>query len=519
MLIVGDISGIQDYLFDLNNTKAGQSRRLRARSFYLQTLTETSALKLLNAIGWQLNQLVFSAAGKFLLQGDALTENQEKLFEGEVRKLSDWALKRTGARVRLSIVCSSESTSVLDQYNSAMKQLQKAKSRPLSLDIVQDGKWNVLPLEGIFPPCAVCYRLKAEDLFLAESNDQVCHGCNTDLRIGKELPHANWLELRNSRSSKTDDLFSLEILTHANCPTCSAETFALFDLNSEKPESFDDPPRLHRRLGRYTPEADFDKLAEGSQGVPYLGILKMDADSLGLAVNTILGGATDFAPLRQFSAKLDEFFARKLQEDMKRNEWKSLYTVFSGGDDLLIVGPWDVSFRFARHVQKEFVSTFHEHGLTISAGLAIVPSKTPIRRSVEAAEMLLEEAKRAGKNRFATFGQVWKWEEHDTIQHSMTCLVHWVKDNSAERGWLQTLLQMTEQLKTEPITTARLVYHIERNYPRVDSDNPQKNALRNWINLRVQDFDNPRTPETRYLPAILRYALNATRKTEKMNGQ
>jgi CRISPR-associated protein Csm1 len=45
MIVLGDISGIQNYLFDVADAGGwGQARRLRARSFYIQVLAEAAAL-------------------------------------------------------------------------------------------------------------------------------------------------------------------------------------------------------------------------------------------------------------------------------------------------------------------------------------------------------------------------------------------------------------------------------------------------------------------------------------------
>jgi CRISPR-associated protein Csm1 len=515
MLIVGDLSGIQDYLFDVNDTLGAQSRRLRARSFMLQTIADIAAVRLAKAAGWSMQRLIFSAAGKFLLQGDPLTSEQRARVESESRSLSQWLLKRTGARIRLSVGIGTDEEGVLTEYRTAMQELQRAKSRPLALNLVHDGNWNIRALDPIAPICRACGRQKAERNYQAQDGSiSVCHACFTDLKIGGHLPTANWLELRNCGLEGDDDLFGLEVHLHSRRPSLTAQTRALFDLNSQEPEVFDDPPTLRRRLGRHTPECDFDALASRSRGAHYLGVLKMDADSLGSVVSSLLDDARDFAPLQRFSKRLDLFFSGTLQEQMKRPEWRDLYTVFSGGDDLLLVGPWDVAFRFARLTQTEFARTFRDHGLTISGGLAIVQAKTPVRRAISVAESLLDAAKHSGRNRFAAFGQVWEWGVHDGVQFAADLLSRWVEDNHAERGWLQTLLQMTERQEQEPLTAARLSYHVERNYPRSNDRNPDKSALRGWIDQRIRDFDDPVTVETRYIGSILRYALMATRKGE-----
>ena len=54
MIVLGDISGIQNYVFDVAEVGGGQAQRLRARSFFVQLLAETAALRILRALNWSL---------------------------------------------------------------------------------------------------------------------------------------------------------------------------------------------------------------------------------------------------------------------------------------------------------------------------------------------------------------------------------------------------------------------------------------------------------------------------------
>ena len=84
-----------------------------------------------------------------------------------------------------------------------------------------------------------------------------------------------------------------------------------------------------------------------------------------------------------------------------------------------------------------------------------------------------------------------------------------------ERGWLHTLLGLAEARHPERRTpgdraAARLFgdgpdqHHVTRNYHR-------NTAARDWAERLIKDFDDPTHAGIRYLPAILRYALTATR--------
>jgi CRISPR-associated protein Csm1 len=524
MLIVGDLSGIQDYLFDIADQQGGQSRSLRARSFFLQIVTEIAILRLLQAADWQLDHIVLRAAGKFVLQGPPLDSHRQQQVLTEHRKMVEWLRIQTGARIRLSIAFGDAQGTLPEQYRNVMSRLQQEKLRPLSASAVGQNGWqpDALVLPSIAPPCVSCRRQKASAVSEIDADGKslaLCSACAMYRKMGRELLIKNWVMLHSSPVDAFDILGN-GVSFHAETPSLTPDSLGLLSLCGQKFPGPASVPVLIRRLARHIPvenhiPVDFDEIAGRSRGAPYLGILKMDVDSLGQAVYRLLENAADLGPLQTFSERLDSFFADRLDKEMGKSEWESIYTVFSGGDDLLLIGPWDVMFSFASHVCTLFRQAFHDHAeLTISGSMAIVPRKTPIHRAVEQAEHLLDAAKQAGRNRFAAFGQVWEWQYHAAIQFAANCLIQWAEGSVAERGWLQTLLRMTERQEKEPLTAARLAYHVERNYPRPDTLEPEKRALRQWIDHRVRDFDHPKSTETRYLSAILRYALTATRKGE-----
>jgi CRISPR-associated protein Csm1 len=517
MLIIGELSGIQDYLFDVTDRAGGQSRRLRARSFFLQALSEIAALRILRAAGWHSDHILMNAAGRFILRGPSLSTHKRAEVDTDFREVCEWLLRHSGAKVRLTLALGGDDGTPLEQYDDAMRVLRRAKFRGFSQLASAAAGWDpsVLVLESSSPACEICRRRKAIDQETDPDGKEfsVCSGCLFDLKIGQQLPHTRWVTIKPKPAGSQFEIAGLGVSTDADQPRPSPEALCIFDLTDGPDKG---PPFQKRRLARHVPSSDhfpldFDALADASEGAKYLGVLKMDVDSLGSAVRHHLESAAELDVITRFSHRLDTFFATTLDNELSKPRWQKIYTIFSGGDDLLLVGPWNTMFDYAGHVQKMFRTEFTDLGLTISAGLTMVRKKTPIRRAAEQADQLLETAKDKGRDRFAAFGQVWEWNEHKTIAQNANWVTAWVRDNSAERGWLQTLLRMTEAREREPLTTARLVYHVERNYPRSNDNDPNKRALRTWMDQIVRDFDGRQRVETRYLPAILRYALTATR--------
>ena len=81
-LVVGDLSGIQNYIFDIANIGiGGVAKRLRSRSFYLSALVEAISHKLVHDFRLPLTNIVMSAGGKFYVLLPNLPQSQEKIEE------------------------------------------------------------------------------------------------------------------------------------------------------------------------------------------------------------------------------------------------------------------------------------------------------------------------------------------------------------------------------------------------------------------------------------------------------
>jgi CRISPR-associated protein Csm1 len=263
-------------------------------------------------------------------------------------------------------------------------------------------------------------------------------------------------------------------------------------------------------LDEHGAPVEFVDLSKRATGDQLLAALKADVDSLGVHVEQRLQGRIDLAEFLRFADSLDGFFAGELRQEIANDrQWQSIYTVFAGGDDLVMIGPWDLMFRFAGRVRELFGRRFP--ALTLSAGISVFKPKRPVKTAIEQADRLLEQAKEAPKDQCATLGQVWNWNDHGTILVEAVRLAGWVHSNQVQRGWLHTLLELAVARHgdpPDPLATARLAYHVSRNYkPGTEP--------RRWADDLTRHFDDANRPEVRYAPAILRHALTATRSAEE----
>lgn len=502
MLILANLSGIQDYLFEVRETGGKQARSLRFRSLYIQLIAEAVGVRLLHAAGMSDDSLIYCAAGKIAIHGAVISQEKRNALYQEVREIEHWLRDKTHARLRLCVTIHDQpGMTIRDQVDAAGHDLQRAKLRSWKETAGPNQKWQPTQLLTTSP-------LDAEK----ESS--------RDADLGKQIVQSNIRHVVFARVNG-DGFDTAGLSTRLMTSVPSA-------LNGVSVRSMN-------RLSRHVPidanghAIEFLELAKKhSRGAAMLGVLKADADSLGAAIASRLAGASDLLPLKDLSQRLETFFASHLDEQMSASgsSWSKLYTVFSGGDDLLLVGPWNIVLEFAGHLHQQFTQQFQKDQLTISAGVAIVKPKFPIHLAAQQADDLLDHAKLnkapraiAPKDQCAALGGLWKWKDHQRIIDAGKRLAQWVDNdgqNGVQRGWLHTLLQLTLLRRGElpgttqheqVVATARLSYHIARNWPK-------NSPARQWVDTILRDFDQYEStshPESLHLPAILRYAMLATR--------
>ena len=181
---------------------------------------------------------------------------------------------------------------------------------------------------------------------------------------------------------------------------------------------------------------DLDKIDKECVGLKKVAILKADVDDLGeFFRDGIDVKYRTFSSLATFSRLLDWFFkiyinwlgdiekgleknicelqkSTKLKEFRESLKWREklkkpkrdVQILYSGGDDLVIIGPWNEILDFALDLEwlfKEYVG--RNPDLHFSAGMVMVDKKFPIYKAIELAEERLKKAKEEEKNKVNVF--------------------------------------------------------------------------------------------------------------------
>ncbi len=203
----------------------------------------------------------------------------------------------------------------------------------------------------------------------------------------------------------------------------------------------------------------FDWLAKMAQtrdengklsGIEALGVLKADIDHLGLVLACGMKHPS-LSRLSTLSRQINYYFAVHLPFSLKtRPEFRDIYTVFAGGDDLFLIGPWNRMIEFARFLKNSFADyVCHTEQLTISAGIFLCKTGEPVLSIQEKADNALKLAKGNDRDSIAIFGIPVKWETFGELESIRETIAAWVKDGTINNAMLYRFNELIDMAKKE----------------------------------------------------------------------
>lgn len=493
LLLVGDISGIQDYLFGISTTGAGGvAKRLRARSFYVQLLADTASLQLLRAFELPLANLLMAAGGKFYLLLPNLPDAQ-----GTVRRLQSdfdqWLLAEFHGALALNLAWIElpDADFAAGRYGAALTRLhtdlQHKKLRRLASVLQEAGRWRDCFAREPFVGeriCLACHRFSARRFSPdrpSEEGPDVCEQCNDQLQLGRKVTTARYVSFFPGAGGEVGCLGWSVSLGNPR-----SDASLVVRLNNPDLSDAAHLPATFRYIANHVPRDDkgFPRDFSAIAGGGLLGVLKADVDYLGqifqegLRRDEPATRLDTVSRLAALSRQLEWFFSGWL-EWLLTDRYPECYAVYSGGDDLLLVGPRRRSLELAREIHQAFSRYTGHPEMTLSAGLAVVKPGLPLTHTVVIADAALEKAKNQGRDRLGLLGDTFRWEALDPLTNEMERLVGCEPSSSflyhllsCGNLWLQYRRDnRVEGLRYHPL----LAYYIARNI-----NSTHQAGLREW---------------------------------------
>jgi CRISPR-associated protein Csm1 len=481
LLVGGDISGIQDFIYTLR--AKGAARTLRGRSFYLQLLTEAILRFTLRELDLPYTNVIYSGGGHFFLLAPSSKGGELECIQ---KKITKTLLKHHRTSLYLALGCAPVPRNGFEkgsfpkhwgEMHAAMAERKRRRYSELDAEMYS-GMFEV-PETGGNPEntCDACgedHRALKVWKFKDEDDGRICTLCASFEDLGRELTRSGLLALSFGNSNANGvrdaaDALAEFGMTHRFVKK-GEETIALQgnetvlwsfdDPDGVKGSSFGNTTKWLRHTANTVPvDADgnaltFDDLQKQVEGgFQRLGVLRMDVDNLGELFKRGLGEDASLARLATLSSRISLFFEGWLKKLCEKDARAGkIYTVYAGGDDVFLLGPWDLIPGLAKDVVDDFARyTGHNADVHASAGMAFIDGKYPVYQAAEDAGDALDAAKAPPeKNAFTFLGKRWGWEEFKEISKKHDDLTSLVKPQEKDKKAApQAILQVLQQLALE----------------------------------------------------------------------
>ncbi|MDL1970759.1 MAG: type III-A CRISPR-associated protein Cas10/Csm1 [Candidatus Desulfofervidaceae bacterium] len=449
IFIAGDFSGIQRFIFDRGGSANKYAAKiLRAKSFFVSIATEIAAYMVVQAFGLNPASIISTAAGKFLILAPNL-DHTDILIQELKEKISNAFHKRFYGEVNFSIAYLKAGTEVFDVQhfapfmNKLSLKLEEAKLKPLPLDaklfVFNDYLEKIKSSEDV---CAICAKRPMVQIM---DEMPVCKDCLSFKKMGERFVKENFIKIGQGLKYPVIGKFGFEFAEKDTLDENSGDVL-IYQLT----EGFYGYPLKY--IARYVPTFEKDEWQEKKYkrlekeklpkeqeagaiktffhlacdaltkedgqwiGSRFLGVLKADVDNLGLIFREGLkrkeGHLLTISRYAYLSRMLDAFFSLYIREVVAK-KYPDIYTVFTGGDDLFLIGPYTQIYEFAKEeVGRQFKKyVCQNEDITISAGLILSKPAVPVREMAEEAENMLEQSKDKGKNAISMFDKTLSWQE------------------------------------------------------------------------------------------------------------
>ena len=512
-----DISGIQKFIYTISSD--GALRSLRARSFYLDALMEHTVDELLASLSLTRANLIYSGGGHCYLLLPNTAEAKEKAAEHE-KELNAWFIRNFGNALYIAGGFAECAANDLSNANGKdlgrFPALFRSVSEKLSAKKAHRyTKEEILTLNSLKTAgereCRMCRRVDNVN------SDGLCPICNALLESSKHILRDRFFAVINAESSgekKVRDAlplpFGCELIgvPDEGAARKLLESSSCRRLYSKNAGSTGKLMSTHLWVSDYSYTPDLGEYASMADGIKRLGIMRCDIDNLGTAfVKGFDRRCNTLSRMAMFSRQLSLFFKVCIDSIFRKNSSKNfslseqcrVSTVYSGGDDVFIIGSWGDVIDAAVMLREEF-RKFCEGTLTISSGIGIYPEKFPVSVMASETEELVDCAKdlpgtkalpeKDGITLFES-SSCFKWDNFtkNVIDEKFRLLEkffdsriregdgNWAEFGKAFLYRLLTLLRAADG-KGSKLNRARLAYMLSRLEPGENAESKEKQTYR-----------------------------------------
>ncbi|WP_414529937.1 type III-A CRISPR-associated protein Cas10/Csm1 [Nodularia chucula] len=459
-LIAGDLSGIQKFIYSISSE--GALKSLRARSFYLELVTEEVVQQLLEQLSLPRTNIIYAGGGNLYILASGTAENKN-IVQKIRQQFNKCLLKEFEGKVFLALDCLEFPVTELkdkfaEHWSNATKKLAVHKSRKFAENEIS----KFITPRYSHEPCRVCHRDDLENLKPLNSQEAdsvlACVNCRSMFDLGSQLLEVTAI-VRSTNESVKNALHTLPFkLTSGEIHYHLFKNWKQIDHDSDIVLLVNDWQLEHYQvkhfknvypllLGNYGKEGEEEpdnpdeakgfiragEMARKAKGANRVGYLRMDVDRLGQIFAKGLGEKQTLSRLAGLSRQMSYFFKvylntlaayinLKIPDTIKPvkpdQQGLNILFIYAGGDDLFISGAWSEIVEFAFEIYRAFRTyTGNNEHITLSGGISIDDIKFPLYQAAKSSGKAEEAAKDNGRDSLGLFGEVFKWDEWEGTQN------------------------------------------------------------------------------------------------------
>ena len=453
MLVGADFSGIQSYIYQIVSKHAGKN--LKGRSFYLRILSDAVVRYLLRELNLFQANVIYNSGGGFYLLTPNTPTIKHKLDEA-IRHIEQQFFNSHGTALYVAIDSVPLSRDALMHRNGVnlgtvwgelfLKRDKKKQSKFSSMiekdysafftPFMMGGEAKRDAITGVelFPgepskkidgmhlkaltaqQIEIGRKLKETNIIVVKEGEPLSYWSNRTHIAPANLGYTYYFldgdrelqEMKEKLSASADEVSVITMNGQlGNCDFLHS----INGINNIYGLEFYGGNEIDRNNAR-----TFEEMCE-NKNLSRLGVLRMDVDNLGLIFQK--GIPAERATLSRYAAlsrSFDYFFSGYLNTIWREVAPDNSFIIYSGGDDVFIVGSWDVTILLAERIRKDFAAyTCSNPAFTLSGGIAILSPKYPIMKGAEESAQEESAAKnhkcqQTSKNAISFMGMPLNWD-------------------------------------------------------------------------------------------------------------
>lgn len=512
-----DVSGIQDFIYTITSKEA--LKTLRSRSFYLEIMMEHIIDELCDRLEISRANVIYEGGGHcyILVPNTPKCRSNIETYEEE---LNEWLKIHFSTALYIGggiCQCSANNLqnkpegSYSEIYRTLSNEISHKKMKRYSANDIK--RFNGIRYDNYERECVVCKRIGNVN----ESGE--CKYCESIKKMSKDILYAKFFVITEDK-----DLGYLELPGNKYMSAYSDEKKVIELINKKEFIRIYSINNMHNGKGisknlwvgnyRTDGKSTFDEYEKSSFGAKRLAVYRADVDNLGTA---FVGGFKQnngkyetLSRTATLSRQLTLFFKQHINYILKNPKYslvpgrtpeRNISIVYSGGDDIFIVGAWNDVIEFSIDFENAF-KKFTQGTLSLSGGIGLYKSGYPISSMAEEVEYLESTAKNIDrvrefnadvkeKDAICLFEKIltYKWQEfRDVVLGEKYGIIYDFFDNNADYGknFLYNLLQFIrsiddntrknsssksdENTSDNQINLARYVYILARMEPEDDAE-------------------------------------------------